>query len=77
MSWPHPESFMKFPDRKECHLFKISIPDLILRLILDLPKCAEQCSRCSFSLIFTFRSCLKNDTNMDLKMDPTEVQNLC
>ena len=51
--WRHPESFMEFPDRKECHLLRLSIPDLILGLILDLPECAEQCSRYSLSLVST------------------------
>ena len=58
-SWRHPESFMEFPDRKECHLLRLSIPDLILGLILDLPECAEQCSRCSLSLVFTFWACFE------------------
>ena len=39
-TWRYPESFMKFPDCKECHLLRLLIPDLILGLILDLPKCA-------------------------------------
>ena len=58
-SWRHPESFMDFPDRKECHLLRLSIPDLILGLILDLPKCAEHGSRCSLSLVFTFLACFE------------------
>ena len=52
--WRYPESFMEFPDCKECHILRLLVPDLILDLILDLPKCAEQCSRCSLSLVFTF-----------------------
>ena len=52
--WRYPESFMEFPDCKECHILRLLIPDLILGLILDLPKCAEQGSRCSLSLVFTF-----------------------
>ena len=54
MPWRYPESFMEFPDCKERHLLRLLIPDLILGLILDLPKCAEQGSRCSLSLVFTF-----------------------
>ena len=59
MPWPHPESSMQFPDRKECHFLMLSIPDLILGFILDLPECAEQCSRCSLSLVFTFWACFE------------------
>ena len=57
--WRHPESFMEFPDRKKYHVLRLSIPDLILGLILDLPECAEQGSRCSLSLVFTFLTCFE------------------
>ena len=50
---------MEFQDRKEHHLLRFSIPDLILGLILDLPECAEQGSRCSLSLVFTFLACFE------------------
>ena len=59
MPWRYPESFMEFPDCKERHLLRLLIPDLILGLILDLPKCAEQGSRCSLSLVFILLACLK------------------
>ena len=59
MPWHYPQSFMEFPDRKGCHLLRLSIPDLILGLILDLPKCAEQGSRCSLSLVLVLLACLK------------------
>ena len=68
---------MEFPDCKERHLLRLLIPDLILGLILDLPKCAEQGSRCSLSLVFTFFGISQNDSKMDLKMEPSEAQNLC
>ena len=57
--WRYPESFMEFPDCKERHLLRLLIPDLILGLILELPKCAEQGSRCSLSLVFTFLTCFE------------------
>ena len=57
--WRYPESFMEFPDCKERHLLRLLIPDLILGLILDFPKCAEQGSRCSLSLVFTSWACPK------------------
>ena len=56
---PHARPLKEFPDRKECHLLRLSIPDLILGLILDLPECAEQCSRCSLSLFVTFLACFE------------------
>ena len=50
---------MELPDHKKCRLLGLSIPDLILGLILDTPKCAEEGSRCSLSLVFTFLAFLK------------------
>ena len=50
---------MELPDLKKCHLLRLSIPDLILGLILDPPKCAEEGSGCSLSLVFTFLAFLK------------------
>ena len=50
---------MELPDLKKCHLLRLSIPDLILGLILDPPKCAKEGSRYSLSSIFTFLAYLK------------------
>ena len=50
---------MELPDLKKCHRFRLSIPDLILGLILDPPKCAEEGSRYSLSLVFTFLAFLE------------------
>ena len=68
--WPHPEGFMEFPDRKECHLLRLSIPDLMPGLILDLPKCAEEGSRCSLSLVLTFWAFLKMTPKWTSKWTP-------
>ena len=66
---------MELPDFKKCYLLGLSIPDLILGLILDTPKCAEQGSRCSLSLVFTFLAFLKTAQKMDPEMTPSEAQN--
>ena len=50
---------MELPELKKCHLLRLSIPDLILGSILDPPKCAEEGSRCSLSLVFTCLACFK------------------
>ena len=39
-------------------------------MILDLPKCAEQGSRCSLSLVFTFLACLKMTQKWTSKWSP-------
>ena len=57
--WRHPESFIELSGLEKCHLRRLLMSDLILGLILDLPKCAEQGSRCSLSLVFPFLACFK------------------
>ena len=61
---------MELPDLKKCHLLRLSIPDLILGLILDPPKCAEEGSRCSLSLVFTFLAFLKMTQKWTSKWTP-------
>jgi hypothetical protein len=61
---------MELPDLKKCHRFRLSIPDLILGLILDPPKCAEEGSRCSLSLVFTFLAFLKMTQKRTSKWTP-------
>jgi hypothetical protein len=61
---------MELPDLKKCHRFRLSIPDLILGLILDPPKCAEEGSRCSLSLVFTFLAFLKMTQKWTSKWTP-------
>ena len=61
---------MEFPDCKECHILRLLIPDVILDLILDLPKCAEQGSRCSLSLVLTFLACFKMAQKWTSKWSP-------
>ena len=61
---------MELPDLKKCHLLRLSIPDLILGLILDPPKCAEEGSRCSLSLVFTFWAFLKMTQKRTSKWTP-------
>ena len=61
---------MELPDLKKCHRFRLSIPDPILGLILDPPKCAEEGSRCSLSLVFTFWAFLKMTQKRTSKWTP-------
>ena len=72
--WRYAESFMEFPDCKEWYLLRLLIPDLILGLILDLPKCAEQGSRCSLSLVFTCLACLKMTLKWTSKRSPLRLK---
>ena len=50
---------MELSGLEKCHLRRLLMSDLILGLILDLPECAEQGSRCSLRLVFTFLTCFE------------------
>ena len=70
MPWRHPDSFMELSGLEKCHLRRLLMSDQILGLILDLPKCAEQGSRCSLSLVFVLLACLKITQKWTSKWSP-------
>ena len=72
--WRHRESFMELSGLEKCHLRRLLMSDLILGLILDLPKCAEQGSRCSLSLVFVLLACLKMTQKWTSKWSPLRAE---